>query len=253
MNDAFGFPQSVVLLGGSSDIGRAILRHLGARRCETAVLAGRNPALLDEAMQEAKAAGFRTVRSVPLEATDVVHASDVVDATFGAAGEVDLVVMAVGLLGEQERDEQAPARVAEVVTVNYTWPAAALTRATALLRAQGKGRVVVLSTVAGIRVRRANYVYGSAKAGLDAFCIGLAEACRGSGITVQLVRPGFVRSKMTRGRPEAPLATTPDAVATAVMRALTSGEPIVWVPPTLRWAFLALRNLPQGLWRRLPG
>lgn len=253
MNDAFGQPQSVVVLGGTSDIARAILRRLAASRCRTAVLAGRDAAGLARAAEEARAAGVTTVETTALEATDPSGAAATVERCFDAAGQVDLVVVAVGALGDQQRDERQADRVTEVVTVDYTWPAAALARAAGRLERQGQGRIVVLSSVAGVRVRRANYVYGSAKAGLDAYAVGLAESLRGSGVSVQIVRPGFVRSKMTEGMKAAPFSTTPEAVAGAVERALTTNDAVVWVPPLLRWVFLAFRGLPQALWRRLPG
>lgn len=252
MNDAFSNPQSVVVLGGTSDIARALLSRL-AGRCRRVVLAGRNEEALERAANETRAAGVPSVSTCTFQATDVAEAAGAVDRCFEAAGEVDLVVVAVGLLGDQHADEHDPDRVAEVATVNYTWPAAALTAVAERLKAQGQGRIVVLSTVAGVRVRRANYLYGAAKAGLDGFCVGLSEALRGSGVHVLVVRPGFVHSKMTAGMKAAPFATTPDKVADAVVTALARGEADVYVPALLRWLFVAFRLLPQSLWRRIPG
>ena len=91
-----------------------------------------------------------------------------------------------------------------MMTVNLTWPAAALSAVAARLQRQGHGRIVVLSSVAGFRIRRSNFVYGSAKAGLDNFATGLGESLRGTGVSVHIVRPGFVHTKMTAGRDKAP-------------------------------------------------
>ncbi|MGH9108823.1 MAG: SDR family NAD(P)-dependent oxidoreductase [Acidimicrobiales bacterium] len=253
MMDAFGQPQSVVVLGGTSDIARAVVRALARRRTTTAVLAGRDERRLIEAAEEAAGAGAEHVPTVPFDAGDVDRAADVVDRCFTAAGgEVDLVLVAVGILARRE-DELDPGRTSEAVTVGFTWPAAALAAVASRLRQQGHGRIVVLSSVAGVRVRRANFVYGSAKAGLDGYALGLSEALRGSGVTVQVVRPGYVRTRMTAGLPEAPLATTAEAVADAVVAGLASGAPVVWVPPALRWAFGIFRLLPAAVWRRMPG
>lgn len=254
MIDAFGRPQSAVVLGGTSDIALALLRRLCAATCTTVVLAGRHPERLAGAAEEIRRAGATTVATVAMEATDPDSADKVVAECFAAVGtEVDLVVLAVGTLGDQAVDERQGARAAEVVTVNFTWPAAALTAVAERLRPQGSGRIVVLSTVAGVRVRRANYVYGSAKAGLDGFAIGLAEALRGSGVRLQVVRPGFVHTKMTRGMKAQPLATTPEAVAEVVEGGLATGAMVLWAPAVLRWVFAVFKNLPQALWRRLPG
>jgi decaprenylphospho-beta-D-erythro-pentofuranosid-2-ulose 2-reductase len=254
MLDAFAVPQSVVVLGGTSDIALAIVDRLAASGCRTVVLAGRDAVTLAAAGQRAQSAGATSVETVEFDARDAATAADTVERCFDAAGgRVDLVLVAVGQLGEQSADEHDAARVAELVTVDFTWPAAALAVAAAHLRRQGSGRVVVLSSVAGVRVRRANYLYGSAKAGLDAYGLGLAEALRGSGVRLHLVRPGFVRTKMTRGRSEAPFTTDVGQVADAVVRGLELGQPVIWAPPPLRWVFLVLRHLPPAVWRRMPG
>ena len=256
MRDAFGHPQSVVVLGGTSEIAGAIVRGLIGQRARTVVLAGRDPALLERAADEARSAGATTVGTVTFEATDQASAEPAVTACFEkAGGQVDLVLVTVGLLGDQLRDEVDPAKVAEMVTVNFTWPAEAVTSAMVRLRAQGSGRVVVLSSVAGVRVRRANFLYGSAKAGLDAFALGQAEAARAEGadLKVQVVRPGFVHTKMTKGRPAAPFSTSPEAVSAAVLRGIETDAPVIWAPAPLRWAFGVFRLLPQAVWRRLPG
>jgi decaprenylphospho-beta-D-erythro-pentofuranosid-2-ulose 2-reductase len=110
----------------------------------------------------------------------------------------------------------------------------------------------MLSSVAGERVRRSNFVYGSSKAGIDGYYQGLAAALAGSGVRVMIVRPGFVHTKMTRGRKAAPLATSPEAVAAAIVRGLRRGHEIVWAPPALRYVMVVLRHLPRAVFRRLP-
>src|SRR5262249_5756417 len=120
------------------------------------------------------------------------------------------------------------------------------------LGAGGPGSFVVLSPAAGGRARRSNFVYGSTKAGLDAFFQGLGDALAGSGASVMIVRPGFVHTKMTAGGDPAPPATTPEAVGAAIVRGLERGSEIVWVPPALRWVMAALRHVPRPLFRKLP-
>jgi decaprenylphospho-beta-D-erythro-pentofuranosid-2-ulose 2-reductase len=253
MNDAFGRPQSVVVLGGTSDIAREILARLATDRCRSVVLAGRDRGPLEHAA-EALGRSVSHVETVLFDAAATDSAAKTVARGFEAAGEeVDLVIVAVGELGHQEEDETDPDRVAHMVAVNFSWPAAALATAANLLKEQGHGRLIVLSSVAGYRVRRSNFVYGSAKAGLDGFALGLGEALRGSGVTMHIVRPGFVRTKMTMGRPAAPFAVGPDRVASDVVRGVERGQSVIWSPGVLRWVFSALRLLPQSVWRRLPG
>ncbi len=253
MYDAFGHPQSVVVLGGTSDIAKEIVKVLAAQRCRSVVLAGRDARALDSAAGELGQL-VKGVATVSFSATSTEEIDKTVARCFEAAGEpVDLVIMAVGELGNQEDDESDPDRVAQMMTVNVTWPAAALTAVAGRLQQQGYGRVVVLSSVAGYRVRRSNFIYGAAKAGLDGFALGLSEAVRGTGISVHVVRPGFVHTKMTAGMPAAPFAVGPERVASDVVRGLTRGDTVIWSPGALKFVFSMLRLLPQALWRRLPG
>jgi decaprenylphospho-beta-D-erythro-pentofuranosid-2-ulose 2-reductase len=254
MRDAFGHPQSVVVLGGTSEIAGALVDRLVADRCRTVVLAGRDSEALERAAQRAKAGGADDVRTVEFDALDLDHVGDVVSACLGAAGDtVDWVVLALGHLGDAAPDGTDPGRIAESIAVNFAWPAAALGPVAQRLRAQGYGRIVVLSSVAGVRIRVANFIYGSAKAGLDGFARGLAQSLEGSGVQLHVVRPGFVHTKMTAGLRPAPFAVGPGMVAAAVLRGIERDQPVIWVPSTLRWVFVVLRALPQWLWRRLPG
>ena len=161
--------------------------------------------------------------------------------------------MAAGVLGDQSADELDPVAAAAVITTNFTGLASAILAVTARLRRQGHGRLVVLSSVAGERARKANFIYGSSKAGLDAFAQGLGDSLVGTGVDVTIVRPGFVVGRMTEGMAPAPFATTPEAVADAVVEGIASGATVVYVPPLLRWVFAVMRHLPRAVWRRIPG
>ena len=249
MENAFGQPQSVVVLGGTSDIARALTRKLCAARCRTVVLCGRDAEGLADAEAEAHDAGAWRTAAVAFDATDLAGAGACVDAAFAAAGEVDLVVVAVGRLGDQAVDEDDPALAAEAAAVNFAWPVAALAAVRARLVAQGHGRVVVLSTLSAVRVRRSLYLYAGAKAGLDRVCQGMAESLAGTGVSLHIVRPAFVRSKMTAGKPATPFASGVDDVADAIVAGLAVGAPVIWCPPALRYVAMVLRVLPAPLWR----
>lgn len=253
MLDAFGNVQSVIVLGGTSDIAREIVNILVGRRCRTVVLGGRDASALETAADALGRAGTK-VATVGFDASSPDDVSPTIERCFDSAAEpVDLVVMAVGELGIQEEDETLPRRIARMMTVNLTWPSCALAEVATRLQRQGHGRIVVLSSVAGVRIRRANFIYGSAKAGLDGFALGLGEAVRGTGISVHVVRPGFVHTKMTAGREAAPFAVGPERVARDVVRGLERNDTVIWSPGTLRYVFSLFRLLPQAVWRRLPG
>ena len=253
MIDATGRPQSVLVLGGASEIAQAIVARLVPGRCRTVVLAGRPSERLDAAAEAALAAGADTVETVGFDATDLAGVPQAVDAVFDKFGDIDLVLAAAGALGDQTELEGDPVAAAELITTNFTGLAAALLAAAARMRAQGHGRLVVISSVAGDRARKANFIYGSTKSGLDAFAQGLGDSLVGTGVGVTIVRPGFVVGRMTEGMDPAPFSTTPGAVADAVVGGIESGAEVVYAPPILRWVFAVMRQLPRAVWRRMPG
>ncbi|MFI5034637.1 MAG: SDR family NAD(P)-dependent oxidoreductase [Acidimicrobiales bacterium] len=252
MENAFGQPQSVVVLGGTSDIARALTKRLAAARTRTVVLAGRDADRLADAAAEARGYGASTTATVLFDAEDATDAQRCVNEAFDKAGDpVDLVVVAVGQLGEQARDEDDPARAASMALVNFAWPSAALAEVRRRLVAQGHGRILVLSSIGAVRVRRNAYLYGAAKAALDRVAQGLAESLAGTGVSLQIVRPAYVRSKMTAGRAETPFATGVNEVAETIVAGLATGQPVIWSPPALRYVAAVLRVLPAPLWRRV--
>jgi decaprenylphospho-beta-D-erythro-pentofuranosid-2-ulose 2-reductase len=175
-----------------------------------------------------------------------------VEEAFQRLGGADIVLLAVGLLGERGGVPRDVGDALDVLRVNVVGAGSLLIWAARALRRQGSGTLVVLSSVAGERVRPGNVVYGAAKAGLDGLARGLADALHGDGVRVMVVRPGFVRTRMTRGLDPAPLAIDPDDVAQAVVRGLEHGSSVVWAPRSLRWVMMAVRALPRPLLRRLP-
>jgi len=254
MKDALGAVQSVVVLGGSSEIGVAIAATLAGPRHATVVLAGRHPEALSAAATAVSAAGAGRVETVAFDATDTPSHEPFVEGLPSLVGDVDVdvVVLAFGVLGDQATDEGGGPGAVELAATNYVGAVSVGLAVARLLRRQGHGTLVVLSSVAGERVRKANFIYGSSKAGLDGFAQGLGDSLAGSGATVLIVRPGFVHSKMTAGMDAAPLATTPQKVADATVAALVSGRQIVWVPGALRVVMAVFRHLPRAVFRRLP-
>ncbi|OIJ64234.1 decaprenylphospho-beta-D-erythro-pentofuranosid-2-ulose 2-reductase [Streptomyces mangrovisoli] len=240
----------MLLLGGTSEIALATARRLIVRGARTVWLAGRPSAALDRAARGLAALGA-DVRTVAFDALGPASHEAVLGQVF-ARGPIDLVLLAFGVLGDQAYDEREPVGAVRVVQTNYTGAVSAGLVSGAALQAQGHGRLVVLSSVAGVRARRRDFLYGSSKAGLDTFAQGLGDALYGTGAAVMVVRPGFVRTAATAGRAAPRLATTPEAVATAIELGLRRGSEAVWVPGSLRPVGAALRLLPRVLYRRLP-
>jgi decaprenylphospho-beta-D-erythro-pentofuranosid-2-ulose 2-reductase len=251
MKDALGAVQSVLVLGGGSDIARATVRALVEERTRTVVLAARDPAALNGDADALRAAGAQEVEAVAFDADDTASHEQVIGEVFDRRGDIDVVLVAFGVLGDQDELKRNPEAAVDHVQTNFTGAVSAMLVAAQRLRAQGHGALVVLSSVAGERARRSNFVYGASKAGLDAFAQGLGDELAAEGVQVLVVRPGMVRTKMTAGMEEVPFTTTPDKVAAEIVKGLRRGAHTVWAPPILRFVFAGLRHLPRPVFRRL--
>jgi len=249
--DALGSPQSVLVLGGGSEIARAIVQALPRTRLRRVVLAGRSSPARDQAVSELTELGIPGVVAVDFDAQQTSDHGEVIDAIFDE-GDVDIVILAFAVLGDQTAVEADPLLAVDIATTNYTGAVSAGLFVARRLRQQGHGSLVVLSSVAGDRARRSNFVYGSTKAGLDAFAQGLGDALVGSGAHVLVVRPGMVRTKMSAGIPEAPLTTDAVTVAKAVVQGLKHGKTVIYVPGALRYVMATIKVLPRVVFRKMP-
>jgi decaprenylphospho-beta-D-erythro-pentofuranosid-2-ulose 2-reductase len=249
MRDALGAVQSVLVLGGTSEIALATVRKLVASRCRTVVLAVRDPDAATDALADLRERGATTAEAVAFDALDTAGHTKTIDEVFDRHGDIDLVVLAFGVLGDQADFDADPEAAVEAVRVNYVGAVSAGLATANAIRRQGHGTLVVLSTVAAVRARKSNFVYGSAKAGLDAFAQGLGDALADSGGRVVVVRPGFVRSRMTAGMAEQPFATDPEAVADEIVAGLQRNAEIIYAPRILQAFFAVFRLLPRPVWR----
>lgn len=251
MIDALGDPQSVLVLGGSSEIALATVKALPRNRINRVVLAGRPSPALDAAVSDLTGAGIRGVVATSFDATDTASHQSVIDAIFDA-GDIDIVILAFGMLGDQMAVESDPSLAVQIATTNYTGAVSVGLHVARRLRQQGHGSLVVISSVAGDRARRSNYVYGSTKAGLDAFAQGLGDAMQGSGAHVMVVRPGMVRTRMSAGLPEAPMTTDAPDVAQAIVAGLRKGKHTIYAPGNLRYLMGVVKTVPRPIFRKLP-
>lgn len=253
MKNGVGVAQNIVLFGGTSDIGLAVLRRVVKPGVARVVLVSRD---IDAA--EARSAAVLDahpdveIHHVRFDASDSASLPEVVSTIVDEIGDIDIAVIAHGLLNEGADYWSDPAGLIRMADVNFTGTMVLMYALAGRMRSQGYGKIVLLSSVAGERVRRGNPAYGATKAGIDGFALALDHELDGSGASVLVVRPGFVTTKMTAGMKKAPFSTDAESVATIVERAIASDKKVVWAPGVLRWLFLVLKNLPLPVWRRLP-
>jgi decaprenylphospho-beta-D-erythro-pentofuranosid-2-ulose 2-reductase len=250
--DAVGNPQTILLLGGTSEIGLAICdRYLQNAHARIVLAAMPDDPGRDDAVAQMKAAGARSVELIDFEALHTDTHPKVIEQAF-ADGDVDVAIVAFGLLGDAEELWQNQRKAVQIAEINYT---AAISMGVLLgekMRAQGFGQIIAMSSAAGERVRRSNFVYGSTKAGLDGFYLGLSEALRQYGVRVLVIRPGQVRTRMSAHVKEAPLTVDKEYVANLAVTASAKGKELVWAPAAFRYVMMVLRHIPRSIFRRLP-
>jgi len=258
MIDATGNPQTILLLGGTSEIGLAIceqyLRNANAR----VILADLpNAPRREAAIAQLEAAGAKSVEFLDFDAVDTKSHPALIESAW-ANGDVDVAIVAFGLLGDAEELWQNQAKAVLVAQVNYTAAVSVGVLVGEKMRAQGFGQIIAMSSVAGERVRRSNFVYGSTKAGLDGFYLGLGEALREFGVHVLVIRPGQVRTTTTlehwkaTGAKEAPFTVDKEYVAELAVTASAKGKELVWAPGAFRYVMMVLRHVPRPIFRKLP-
>lgn len=253
MRNGVGVAQNVVLFGGTSEIGIAVLESIIQPGMAKVSLVCRDveagEAVADRLSERH---GDLTVEVVRFDASDTRAMGEVVSELVSDGGDIDVAIVAQGLLAQGADHYASSTVLEEVMAVNATASMALLHSLAGLMRNQGYGRIILLSSVAAVRPRRANPVYGASKAAVDSFALALDHDLEGSGVSILVVRPGFVTTKMTKGMKKAPLSTTPAGVASAVGPAVNSSKTIVYAPRTLGPLFAVLRMLPEVVWRRLP-
>ena len=250
--DAVGNPQTILLLGGTSEIGLAICERYLRNAAARIVLAcmPEDPGR-DAAVAQLKAAGAKSVEVVDFDAVETDTHPKVIEQCF-AGGDVDVAIVAFGLLGDAEELWQNQRKAVQIAEINYTAAVSVGVLLGERMKAQGFGQIIAMSTVAGERVRRSNLVYGSTKAGLDGFYLGLGEALREYGVRVLVIRPGQVRTRMSAHIKEAPLTVDKEYVANLAVTAAAKGKELVWAPAAFRYVMMVLRHVPRSIFRKLP-
>jgi decaprenylphospho-beta-D-erythro-pentofuranosid-2-ulose 2-reductase len=250
--DAVGNPQTILLLGGTSEIGLAICdRYLQNAHARIVLACMPDDPGRDDAVAQMKAAGAKSVELIDFDAVDTDSHAGVIEQAF-AGGDVDVAIVAFGLLGDAEELWQNQRKAVQIAEINYTAAVSVGVLLGEKMRAQGFGQIIAMSSAAGERVRRSNFVYGSTKAGLDGFYLGLGEALKEFGVRVLVIRPGQVRTRMSAHLKEAPLTVDKEYVADLAVTASAKGKELVWAPGAFRYVMMVLRHIPRPIFRRLP-
>jgi decaprenylphospho-beta-D-erythro-pentofuranosid-2-ulose 2-reductase len=250
--DAVGNPQTILVLGGTSEIGLAITEEYLSKSPARVILAALpNDPLRDSAVAQLTAKGAKSVDVIDFDALDTNSHPKVIDEAW-SKGDVDVAIVAFAVDFDAEELWQDQRKAVLTANINYTASVSVGVLLGKKMKAQAYGRIIVMSSVAGERVRRSNFVYGSTKAGLDGFYLGLGEALRGFGPRVTVIRPGMVRTKFSAHVKEAPLTVDKEDIAKLAVAASQKGKDLVWAPGPFRFVMIALRHVPRPIFRKLP-
>jgi len=230
MLNGFKSMGRLALIGSGSEIGQAIIAKLMEQKKSEVIQVGRTG-------------------EFALDITDKSARERLVNQLF-AKGDLDLAVIAVGVLGNNA-EKSASENLLEVIDVNYLGTLHLLALIAERMKIQAHGTVLVISSFAQVRPRVDNFAYGSTKAGVDFYARGLAEELRGSGVEIKILRPGFVKSKMTAGMAIAPFAITSDECAKYAVRAITSKKVVTWAPSLLKYVAVVFATMPAPIFRRI--
>ncbi len=238
-----------LIIGATSAIARACVRQLALEGADL-TLAGRDLSDLESSASDARLRGSGKVRVLGCDVGDP-HARQVLLASALVDQARLNVLVAVGLMPDQEEMDTDPALLARMVDANYAGPMALLQGLAPRFEHQAGGQIVVIGSVAGDRGRRKNYLYGSAKAGLATYVEGLRARLFRCGATVTLVKPGFVDTAMTWGLPGLFLVSSPDGCARAILKAAKKGQSDLYHPGFWRLIMLVIRHIPPVVMKRL--
>jgi decaprenylphospho-beta-D-erythro-pentofuranosid-2-ulose 2-reductase len=242
--------ETVLVVGATSSIARALAGRF-AERGARLHLVGRDGAELGRIAADLHVRHGAVVSCGRLDVHDRESHRAAVQDALRQLGTFDTAAVAVGELGDQRRSERDPEHALEIIDANYAGPVSILTEIANVMEDRGRGRLVCLLSVAGERGRPTNYVYGSAKGGLDIFLEGLRARLFKKGVRVTSIRLGFVDTKMTFGQAGLFLVASPQRAAASVLRALDRRRDVAYVPGFWRPVMFAIRSLPRPLFKRM--
>lgn len=238
----------ILIIGAKSDIAKAVARKY-AKKGYNLYLAARKSSELEEFANDIKIRTQRDVKCVELDILD--YASH--EAFYDALEEKPLgVLSAVGYLGEQDKAQRDFKEVKKIIDTNYTGVVNLLNIIANDFEKRKSGFIIGISSVAGDRGRKSNYIYGSAKAALTAYLSGLRNRLYVANVHVLTVKPGFVATKMTEGMdlPEK-LMAQPEAVAEDIYRAQQKNKNVLYTKWIWRWVMLIIKVIPEFQFKKM--
>jgi decaprenylphospho-beta-D-erythro-pentofuranosid-2-ulose 2-reductase len=241
-------PNRILILGATSAIAMAVARQLVSPAAHFFLVA-RSKEKLTAVAQDLLVRGARQVDMIVADLDDTHAHAQILNVATTQLGGIDLVLLAHGVLGDQSAAERDYFIAEPILVTNLLSPVSLLTWLANYCESQGRGTLAVVSSVAGDRGRKSNYVYGASKAGLDAFLSGLRNRCDRAGVQVLTIKPGFVATPMTAHIPKNRLFASPERVAGDILRAVQKRKDVVYVPWFWRPIMAIIKAVPERIFK----
>jgi decaprenylphospho-beta-D-erythro-pentofuranosid-2-ulose 2-reductase len=243
-------PRKILVLGATSGIAEATCR-IWAAQGASLFLVGRNAEKLAAVAADLKTRGASYVDTAVADLDDTDQHPALLAHAINSLTGMDIAFLAHGILGDQAQAEQDFNTAAQIIHTNFMAPVSLLTWLANFCVQRHAGTLAVLSSVAGDRGRKSNYVYGSSKAGLSAFLGGLRNRVDREGVTVLTIKPGPVKTAMTAGMPKSEKFADVDKVAESIVRAIDKRKDTLYVPFQWRAIMFIIRNIPERIFKKL--
>jgi decaprenylphospho-beta-D-erythro-pentofuranosid-2-ulose 2-reductase len=242
--------RRILVLGATSGIAEAVCR-IWAERGESLFLVARNEDKLAVVAADMHTRGAAYVDSAVANLDDTAIHSELLAHAINSLAGLDVAFLALGVLGDQTKAERNFSEAAQILHTNLLAPVSLLTWLGNYCAQRRSGTIAVLSSVAGERGRKSNYVYGSSKAGLTAFVDGLRNRIDREGVRVMTIKPGPVKTAMTAGMKGCGKFADVEVVAAALVKAIDRGTDIVYVPGIWRVIMAVIRSIPERIFKKL--
>jgi decaprenylphospho-beta-D-erythro-pentofuranosid-2-ulose 2-reductase len=243
--------KKIVVLGATSGIALEIQRKLAERGCELLLIA-RSPQRLAELQADLHIRGARKVLAYAAELASVEHHASIFGFVRETFPDFDTVLLAYGSMQDQKQSEAAIDVLLEEIQVNFVSASAILTLFADDMEERHTGCIAAITSVAGDRGRRSNYIYGSTKGALSLFLQGLRSRLHPAGVRVITIKPGPTRTAMTDHMPNSARFADPEQVAHDIVRALERRSPdVLYTPKIWRYIMTAVEHIPEGIFKRL--
>lgn len=244
------FPSKVLILGATSAIAIATARQLAARKASFYLVA-RSDSKLEAVAGDLQTRGATSVTRMAMDLDDTARHPHMLESAAEALGTIDLALIAHGVLGDQDRAQADYSAAEAILRTNLLSAVSLCTWLGNYFEKQGGGVLAAISSVAGDRGRKSNYVYGMSKGALNIFLDGLRNRIDRHGVHVLTIRPGFVSTPMTAHLRQNALFADPKTIAKGIVKAIEHRKDVVYLPAIWAPIMLIIRSIPQSVFKRL--